>query len=106
MFCTYSSAFNSKSSASRTIATFNTITKAWKKGGEMIRARNGHGVIVNQGDFVIFGSAGEEHVGVERCTLKGDSIECQYAEPRSKDFFLYPEMINVPHDYCPYNPRT
>ena len=38
---------------SRVVATFNTDTKQWKELGEMIDARDLHGVIVKQGQFIV-----------------------------------------------------
>ena len=41
---------------SKTIATFSTVTKQWKKIGELIPPRNGHGVFARKDDFIVVGS--------------------------------------------------
>ena len=38
-----------------TIASFNPITKKWKKCGQLNEARNRHGVIYHNGAFIIIG---------------------------------------------------
>ena len=91
----------------KTIAAFSTVTKEWKKYGELNYARYGHGVFVHQGEFIVVGG---EHYGgsddhatklsTERCTLVEDSIECKAVDPVFNNYFSYPEMIRVPYDYC------
>ena len=73
--------------------------------GELKRARNGHGVIIQDGEFVIVGGQDEngsdKPVFTERCTLQGDRIQCAVVKPKLAKYRHYPEMIAVPHDYCP-----
>ena len=91
-------------STTKTIASFSTITKVWKICGKLQNARSGHGVFIHEGDFVIVGgtmNGGEIDVPTERCNLNGDRIQCTVVEPKLSDYKYYPEMIAVPHDYCP-----
>ena len=86
------------------IAAFNTVTKEWKKSGELNQAHYGHGVIESQGEFIVIGrskitSYGTVHV--EQCTLNNKSIQCKLVEPELKSNWLYPELMLVPSDYCP-----
>ena len=88
-----------------TIAAFNTITKEWKKMGDMKQARAGHGVFIQLDAFVVVGGVSEDSYGVtdfttERCTLIDGAINCSVVDPKVK-YVGYPEMIRVPYDYCP-----
>ena len=88
------------SGVTKTIASFSTMTKKWKMCGELKKARGGHGVIVQNGEFVVVGGE-HENVFTERCSLKDDTIHCTAVKPKLSNFDFYPEMIAVPHDYCP-----
>ena len=56
-----------------TIAGFYTNTKQWKKLGYLNKSREGHGIILHQGQFIVVGGHGLQET--ERCILKGDSIQ-------------------------------
>ena len=88
---------------SSTIAAFSTKTKAWKKIGNLKNAREGHGVFIQRGEFIIVGgkSYGQKALSTERCTLKGDVIKCKEIGPVLTSYEDYPEMMLVLHDYCP-----
>ena len=84
------------------IATFSTVTKEWKVCGKLRMARYGHGVIVSDftgHGFLIVG--GKSNHYNEYCKLEGDSMFCQAFRPELVDYEGYPEMMSVPHDYCP-----
>ena len=92
---------------SRVVATFNTDTKQWKELGEMIDARNLHGVIVKQGQFIVFGgqvlgsASSDEALHTERCTITTDStIKCIVVGPQLKAY-NYPQFMSVTEDFCP-----
>ena len=90
------------------IAAFSTVTKQWKKMGELNTARDGHGVIIQREEFIITGGrhhtkSGNNNIwslSTERCTLTGDKIDCVDVGPHLNDYWIYPEMMHVPHDYC------
>ena len=90
---------------SNVIASFDTTTKQWNKLGELNQARYGHGVILHQGQFIVAGGWGfilfVNERGTERCTLKGDSIQCKTVDPELEDYKFYPEMISVRENFCP-----
>ena len=90
------------------IAAFSTLTKQWKKMGELNTARDGHGVIIQRGEFIIIGGVETKKSGAspivpmstERCTLTGDKINCVDVGPWLTNYWSYPEIMHVPHDYC------
>ena len=82
-----------------TIAVFNTTTKKWKKIGEMIKARFGHGISVEGSEFYVVG--GLEKFGTERCAFNdSDLLMCELVEPILNNYVYYPEMMSVPEGYC------
>ena len=81
-------------SYSNVIASFDTATKQWKKLGKLNQARQGHAVIVHQGHFIVVG--GRYSRGTERCTLKGNLIQCTTVGPELEYYNSYPEMMSVP----------
>ena len=90
-------------STTNRITSFSTISKVWKIYGKLKSARSGHGVFIHEGDFVIVGgtiNGGDQPVSTERCTLKEDTIQCTAIKPKLSNYYNYPEMIAVPHDYC------
>ena len=90
--------------ATKSIASFSTKTKDWKKCGELKQGRSGHSVFIHEGDFVIVGGTmdgGEMKIVTERCTLNEDKIQCTVVKPKISNYKYYPEMIAIPHDYCP-----
>ena len=86
--------------ATKTIAAFSTVTKKWKKCGELNDARSGHGVFMHQGEFIVVGGRHYQGDPTDRCTLVKDTIICKVVDPVFKRHFAYPEMIRVPYDYC------
>ena len=88
----------------KTITVFSTITKEWKKIGELNVARTYHGVFVHRGGFVVTGGPFEyfqPNYPTEFCTLEGDIIQCKNVDPVLEHYYSYPEMMRVPADYCP-----
>lgn len=82
------------------IAAFDTTKKQWNKVGELNQARRGHGVIIQEGSFVVVGGLGK--VGeTERCSFHNESIECQIVGPNLRDYSDFPEMMKVPENFCP-----
>ena len=90
-----------------TIAAFSTLTKKWKNIGDLKISRFGHGVIFQRGEFIIIGgesfvdSGQKFSLSTERCTLKDDAIDCTVVDPMLEKYHNYPEMMQVPIDYCP-----
>ena len=88
------------------IAAFSTITKRWKRIGELKYAREGHGVFIQQETFVVVGGKQNGYdveiheKKTERCTLVDDVVECLAVDPVLRYYWSYPEMIRVPYDYC------
>ena len=91
----------SNETPSNTIAAFSTVTKEWKKLGELNQARLGHGVFIQQGDFIVVG--GWENLRTEHCTLNQDAIRCTLINPELDYYYYYPEMMAVNPDYCTLN---
>ena len=81
------------------ISVFDTSTKQWKMLGELNQPRHGHGVFINQDQFIVVG--GEDSLGTERCILEGDSIQCKTVDPEIENFMNYPKMMSVHQDFCP-----
>ena len=80
------------------IASFDTVTKKWKKLGELKHGRYAHGVIIQAGEFVVVGGTGS--ISTERCILNGESIKCTTVDPELENYNFYPEMMSVPENYC------
>ena len=88
---------------SNTIASFSTQTKNWNKCGKLKQKRYGHSVFIQEGKFVVVGgrNGDDNHMYTERCTLKNGKNDCKTIKPELHDYSYYPEMVAVPHDYCP-----
>ena len=84
---------------SNTIAEFSTVTKEWTKLGELNQARYGHGVFIQQGDFIVVGGSGTFRT--ERCTLNEGTIRCTLIDPKLNGYYYYPEMMSVEPNFCP-----
>ena len=82
-----------------TIASFSTVTKEWKKLGELNQARYAHGVFIQQGDFIVVGGWGTFRT--ERCTLNEEAIRCTLIDPKLSEYCYYPEMMSVEPNFCP-----
>ena len=78
---------------------FDTKTKQWKNLGKLNEARRGHGVIVQQGQFIVVGGLNGP-LGTERCTLVNDSIQCTTVDPELENYNHYPVMMHVSGDFC------
>ena len=88
-----------KGDFSNIIARFDTTTRQWKKLGELNQARRDHGVIIQNGEFIVVG--GRDTKKTERCSLNGDSIQCTSVDPELSSYVYYPVMMLVPENYCP-----
>ena len=84
---------------SNVIASFETSTRQWKKLGYLNEARFGHGVAIQQGEFIVVG--GYSKFVTERCILNDDSIHCTTTKPQLQYYEYYPEMMSVSENYCP-----
>ena len=81
------------------IVAFSTITKEWKKLGELNRARYAHGVFIQQGDFIVVGGY-DRKLFTERCTFNEADIHCTLVDPELENYAYYPEMMAVMPSYC------
>ena len=88
------------STPSTTIAAFSTVTKEWKKVGNLNQARFAHGVFIQQGNFIVVGGYFGT-LGTERCILNEDEIRCTVIDPELSTYYYYPEMMAVEPDFCP-----
>ena len=84
-----------------TIASFDTNRKQWKKLGQLNQARRGHGVIIQEGQFLVVGGGQLRSFGTERCQLNDRSIQCTTVEPKLSGYYYYPELMSVPANFCP-----
>ena len=91
---------SSVKTSENTIAAFSTVTKQWKKLGELNEARYAHGVFIQEGDFIVVGGDNGTR-GTERCILNEDEIRCTVIDPELYDYSYYPEMMAVEPNYCP-----
>ena len=96
----------SDSTPSKTIAAFSTVTKEWKKLGELNQARYAHGVFIEfsmkffqHGEFIVVGGFPGD-LRTERCTFHEDAIRCTLVDPELEDYGFYPEMMSVMPNYC------
>ena len=80
------------------VAAFNTLTRNWRKVGQLQEARHGLGVILNKGKFIVVGgSYGQSEI--ERCSFKDELIHCELVGAVLQDF-VHPEVMRVPFNYC------
>ena len=90
--------------STKVIAAFSTVTKKWKKSGEMNAVRGAHGVFAHRGQFIVIGGRNPELMNfaysTELCSLENDSILCKNVDPKLKDYVWYPQSMRVPADYC------
>lgn len=82
-----------------TIASFDTISKEWKKVGDLNQARYGHGVLIQQDYFIVVGGL-DGYLSTERCYFVDDSVECVTVEPVVNFYAYYPELTSVDENYC------
>ena len=61
-------------------------------------ARNGHGVIQVDNEFIVIGGTNgiAGHEPTESCKLNGQSMICAAREPQLSIFYLYPELMLIP----------
>ena len=88
---------------STAIARFDTTTRQWQYLGGMNEGRYGHGVIIQNGHFIVVGGDKGKKAGplsTERCTLNGSSVRCTSVNPKLKNFFEYPELMTVTDNFC------
>ena len=90
----------SSNTPSNTIAAFSTVSKEWKKLGELNQARYAHGVLIQQGNFIVVGGY-PGNLRTERCTLNEGTIRCTLIDPELKSYGFYPEMMFVEPNFCP-----
>ena len=55
--------------------------------------------ISDQGRFIVVGGYGT--FGTERCTLKGNEIQCTTVDPELRNYKFYPEMMSLPENLSP-----
>ena len=72
----------------------------------MNNAREGHGVIIQQEDFIIIGgqsykSDWEFTFNTERCSLQGGTMHCKDVGPVLTKYRFDLQLMHVPYDYCP-----
>ena len=88
----------SKAGLKSTIARFDPfekkLDKEWKKLGDLNVAREGHGVIQVDNEFIVVG--GTSIKVTESCKLNGESITCTTRTPTLWSFQFYPELILLP----------
>ena len=80
-----------------TIARFDPIENTWTKLGNLNVAREGHGVIQVNNEFIVVGgsqSSGEDEP-TESCKLNGQSMICTTREPKLSRFSFYPELMLI-----------
>ena len=85
---------NYKGGYRSTIARFDPIENTWTKLGYLKMARDGHGVIQVDNEFIVVG--GRLTKPTESCKLNGQSMICNTREPTTKNFSHYVELMLLP----------
>ena len=80
-----------------TIARFDPIWNSWTKLGNLQVARDGHGVIQVDNEFIVVGGriSNFNAVPTESCKLNGQSITCTTTVPELSKFSYYPELMII-----------
>ena len=81
-----------------TIARFDPIENIWTKLGDLNVAREGHGVIQVNNEFIVVGGSrrNRKDEPTESCKLKQQTMICTIREPQLSKFSFYPELMPVP----------
>ena len=91
---------NNSSERQSTIARFDPTQNDWKKLGNLRVARDRHGVIQVENEFIVIGGHRDdyarENVPTESCKLNQQSITCTTREPTLLNFAYYPELMLIP----------
>ena len=80
-----------------TIARFDPIVNSLTKLGNLNVAREGHGVIQFENEFIVVGGDrdGGEDEPTESCKLNQQSMNCTTREPQLSKFAFYPELMLI-----------
>ena len=93
IFCQYQ---KNSSSKLTTIARFDPIQNNWTVLGNLNVARNSHGVIQVDNQFIVVGgSRGSGDEPTESCKLSGQSMTCTSRDPQLSNFRNYPELMLI-----------
>ena len=74
------------------------LSGSWSIAGSMITGRYGHRTIFSQDRFFIIG--GPADMPTEQCQLFGSQMVCAQQSPVTDNFHYWPELFNVPADFC------
>ena len=80
------------------IARLDGPSYMWSKVGQLNEGRCGHNAIPLNGFFVVVG--GRYTRKTEKCEYKNDQMVCHPQSPSLTDYYGYPELMTVAHDYC------
>ena len=78
------------------------INYSWSKVGELNQERDGHNVIEVYGALLVIGGGPGtgKNFKAERCNFKNGEMTCKKQNPDLRDYVTYPELFNVPDNYC------
>ena len=85
-----------------TIARFDPMENSWTRLGDLNVAREAHGVIQVENEFIVVGGTrkwrpnGDDYEPTESCKLKRESMICKTREPKLSRFTHYPELMLIP----------
>ena len=81
-----------------TIGRLGIETRRWTNVGTMVNARNGHQVIWTGAEIMVVGGGGEQKT--EKCVESTGRWTCTEQKATLDGYWLYPEMMMVPDDFC------
>ena len=80
-----------------------SINSNWTKVGDLASARQGHSAIFTEGSFLIVGGFvdfSNTSFDTEKCTYDDGQISCAKQSPTLDLYGFWPELIEVPSNYC------
>ena len=75
-----------------TVARFDPVENIWSKLGDLNVAREGHGAIQVENEFIVVGGTGI--MPTESCKFNRQSISCITRQPQV-NFYYYPELMHL-----------
>ena len=80
-----------------------SINSSWTKVGDLASARQGHSAIFTEGSFLIVGGFvdfSNTSFDTEKCTYDDGQLSCTKQAPTLDLYGFWPELIEVPGNYC------
>ena len=74
------------------------MTLTWTKAGDLLTAQDGHLVIFDGSNLLVFGGLGT--LKTEKILISNGQVTCSEQDPSLQNYEYYPELFLVSLDYC------